>query len=129
MESHEKEQNRSKIALSSSSPLFVTPTPTTLLFERRLHRLYHPILLLQTCTITDRLLGVILSSFEADLDSRIAFSDAWKELRREQRELLRVLDEEEWNQVAAAKRLGRHRNMIRLWLEEIRQVLKRQALP
>src|SRR5881397_145206 len=49
MESHEKEQNRSKIALSSSSPLFVTPTPTTLLFERRLHRLYHPILLLQTC--------------------------------------------------------------------------------
>ena len=56
MESHEKEQNRSKIALSSSSPLFVTPTPTTLLFERRLHRLYHPILLLQTCTITDRLL-------------------------------------------------------------------------
>src|SRR5437870_2553644 len=57
MESHEKEQNRSKIALSSSSPLFVTPTPTTLLFERRLHRLYHPILLLQTCTITDRLLA------------------------------------------------------------------------
>jgi len=70
MESHEKEQNRSKIALSSSSPLFVTPTPTTLLFERRLHRLYHPILLLQTCTITDRLLESKIVSCAATADAR-----------------------------------------------------------
>src|SRR5438093_10682326 len=79
MESHEKEQNRSKIALSSSSPLFVTPTPTTLLFERRLHRLYHPILLLQTCTITDRLLAITSSSIgfltkdKVSASSRVCF--------------------------------------------------------
>ena len=77
----------------------------------------------------DPVLGVILSSLEGDLDSKIAYSDAWKELRREQRELLRVLDEERWNQVAAAKRLHKHRNTIRNWLEEIRQVLERHGLP
>ncbi len=72
---------------------------------------------------------MILSSLEGDLDSKIAYSNAWKELRREQRELLRVLDEERWNQVAAAKRLHKHRNTIRNWLEEIRQVLERHGLP
>src|SRR5207249_7226729 len=77
----------------------------------------------------DPLLGVILSSLEDDLDSKIAFSDAWRELRRDQRELLRVLDEERWNQVAAAKRLGKHRNTTRNWLEEIRQVFRRHGLP
>ena len=77
----------------------------------------------------DPLLGVILTSLEDDLDSKIAFADAWKELRPDQRELLRVLDEERWNQVAAAKRLHKHRNTIRNWLGEIRQVLQRHGLP
>ena len=77
----------------------------------------------------DPLLGVILSSLEGDLDSKIAYSDAWNELRRDQRELLRVLDEERGNQVAAAKRLHKHRNTIRNWLEEIRQVFRRHGLP
>ena len=72
---------------------------------------------------------MILSSLEGDLDSNIAYSDAWKELRPEHRELLRVLDEEHGNQMAAARRLGKHRNTIRNWLEQIRQIFQRRGLP
>lgn len=55
---------------------------------------------------------------------RQEFSGAWGSLAPELRELWEVLVEEEGCQGAAAKRLGKHRNTVALWLRQIREVLK-----
>lgn len=55
---------------------------------------------------------------------RQEFSGAWESLAPELRELWEVLVEEKGRQGAAAKRLGKHRNTVALWLRQIREVLK-----
>jgi DNA-directed RNA polymerase specialized sigma24 family protein len=60
---------------------------------------------------------------DVPLSVRAVYQDLDPELRR----LCQVLVEESGNQVAAARRLGKHRNTIRLWVRKIEQVLQRHG--
>lgn len=64
-----------------------------------------------------------LPGIEQESDLRLAFSKAWNELDPELRRFWQVLAEEEGNQVHAAKRLGKHRNTVRLWVRKIKEAL------
>jgi DNA-directed RNA polymerase specialized sigma24 family protein len=54
----------------------------------------------------------------------IAFQQVWNELAPDLRRFWRILLEEDGNQVATAKKLGIHRNTVRLWIGRIRQALE-----
>jgi DNA-directed RNA polymerase specialized sigma24 family protein len=56
-------------------------------------------------------------------DVRIAFAHAWQELDTELRRLWETLLEERGNQARVARRLGMHRNTVRLWSQKIRRIL------
>jgi hypothetical protein len=71
--------------------------------------------------------GVSPSSVEENLDLRIAFAEMWRELDPELRAVWETLDEERGNQTAVARRLGKHRNTIRLWIRKIHELLKRHG--
>jgi len=62
-------------------------------------------------------------------DLPAAFAQLWRELDPELRRLWQLLLEEEGNQVAVAKRLGKHRNTVRLWVGRIHEALKRHGFP
>lgn len=71
--------------------------------------------------------GLSPSSVEENLDLRIAFAAMWQELGPELRAVWETLDEERGNQTAVARRLGKHRNTIRLWIRKIHEILKRHG--
>jgi len=71
--------------------------------------------------------GVILSAPDRDLNREIAVAEACKELRPEQRLLLRTLDQADGNQALAARRLGIHRNTLRYRLRDIQQIFIRHG--
>ncbi len=56
-------------------------------------------------------------------DERIAFTRAWQELDAGLRRLWETLLEERGNQAKAARRLGMHRNTVRIWIQKIRSTL------
>lgn len=58
---------------------------------------------------------------------RLALHEVWKELDPVLRQFWTVFLEERGNQIAAAKRLGKHRNTIRLWIRKIQTILKRHG--
>jgi DNA-directed RNA polymerase specialized sigma24 family protein len=60
-------------------------------------------------------------------DLQIAFAVAWADLDPSLRLLWAILLEEEGNQQAAARRLGKHRNTIRLWISKLRRTLTRHG--
>jgi DNA-directed RNA polymerase specialized sigma24 family protein len=60
-------------------------------------------------------------------DLAIAFRDLYNELDPELRRFCQILIEENGNQVATARRLGKHRNTIRLWIGKIRTALQRHG--
>ena len=68
-----------------------------------------------------------LASSDSDRDLQIAFAGIWEELDPELRFLWEVLLEEGGNQARVARRLGKHRNTVRLWICRIRQLLKRHG--
>jgi hypothetical protein len=69
----------------------------------------------------------ILPFAEIDMDFEIAFARVWKELHPDLRLLWEVLLEERGNQAKSARRLGKHRNTVRLWVHKIKQILKRHG--
>lgn len=72
-------------------------------------------------------LAEILPSREPEPGHGIAFRLAWKELDPDLRFLWKALLEENGNQVQVARRLGLHRNIIRLRIKKIQRVLKRHG--
>ena len=68
-----------------------------------------------------------LPSLEPDVSLNLSLARIWAELEPELRTLWWILVEEGGNRVAAARRLGKHRNTIRLWIQMIRAVLKRHG--
>jgi len=69
----------------------------------------------------------LLSAPEPRHDLRIAFARIWKELDPELRALWQLLLEENGNQLRAARKLGKHRNTVRLWIKKIRKILVSQG--
>lgn len=65
---------------------------------------------------------------EADLESQVAFADVWRELGPELTELWELLIETRGNVTEVARRLGKHRNTVRLWIRKIQQVLIHHGL-
>jgi RNA polymerase sigma factor (sigma-70 family) len=74
----------------------------------------------ETLTLED-----VLKSPEPDHDLRLAFARAWEELDPQLRSVWELLLEEKGKQVAVARRLGKHRNTVRLLIRRIQQVLQR----
>ena len=68
---------------------------------------------------------VSCSHSEPDHDLRLAFARAWEELDPQLRTVWEMLLEEKGKQVEVARRLGKHRNTVRLLIRRIQQVLKR----
>jgi len=58
---------------------------------------------------------------------QIAFAQLWNELDPRLRSLWEMLIEENGNQASVARRLGKHRNTIRLWIGRIKKVLSRHG--
>jgi hypothetical protein len=65
--------------------------------------------------------------FECGADSKIAFQALMEDLNPRLRNLLRVMLEENGNQIAVARQLSKHRNTIRLWIAEMRRVALRHG--
>jgi DNA-directed RNA polymerase specialized sigma24 family protein len=63
----------------------------------------------------------------ASIEDNLAFRQAWAELDPELKSLWKVLAEEAGNQARTARRLGVHRNTVRLWTLKIRQVLRKHG--
>ena len=57
-------------------------------------------------------------------DLQIAFARVWNELDPQLRALWEMLLEAKGNQAGVARRVGKHRNTVRLWVRKIQQVLK-----
>ena len=66
-------------------------------------------------------LADLIASPEADVDRRLAIEQTLDELPAELRMLLKLLVDERWNQIAVGRRLRKHRNTIRAWINRIRQ--------
>lgn len=62
-----------------------------------------------------------------DTGLELSLARVWAELGPELRNMWSILVEERGNRMAAARRLGKHRNTIRLWIQMIRAVLKRHG--
>ena len=73
----------------------------------------------------DELGAVPSSSGQSDL--ALAFRPLWDELDPELRPFWTVLVEEGGNQVAVARRLGLHRNTVRLRIQKIRRLLEKHG--
>lgn len=61
-----------------------------------------------------------------DRETALDFERIWQNIDPELRRFWQVLLEEGGNQTSVAKRLNKHRNTIRLWIKNIRALLKRQ---
>lgn len=72
----------------------------------------------ETFALTD-----LLPAPEPRHDLRIAFAHIWKELDPELRAFWQLLLEENGNQLRVARKLGKHRNTVRLWIKKIRKIL------
>jgi len=72
----------------------------------------------ETFALTDH-----LPAPEPRHDLRIAFAHIWKELDPELRAFWQLLLEENGNQLRVARKLGKHRNTVRLWIKKIRRIL------
>jgi DNA-directed RNA polymerase specialized sigma24 family protein len=69
----------------------------------------------------------ILRSPEVEPETRLAFRDLWRELDPNLRRLWKMLLVEGGNQAKVARRLGKHRNTIRLWIRTIQNILRRHG--
>jgi RNA polymerase sigma factor (sigma-70 family) len=63
------------------------------------------------------------------VEDRLAISAALDSLDTELRVFWLVLAEENGNQVRTGRRLGMHRNTVRLWIKRIRDVLRTHGYP
>jgi DNA-directed RNA polymerase specialized sigma24 family protein len=61
--------------------------------------------------------------FQEQISDPLEFANLWNQLPSQLRDLWISLLEENGNQVRLANRLGKHRNTIRSWLQQIRRVL------
>lgn len=62
---------------------------------------------------------------ELEHDARAAFAGLWQALDPDLRRVWELLLEERGNQAEVARRLGKHRNTVRLWIREIQRELTR----
>ena len=69
----------------------------------------------------------ILPSIEESPEDKAAFKEVWDEMDPQLRELWLALAEEGGNQGKAAKRLGKHRNTVILWIRKIKDLLERHG--
>ena len=76
----------------------------------------------ETFALTD-----LLQSSELGHDVRFGFAELWKELDPELREFWQLLLCENGNQLRVARKLGKHRNTVRLWIKKIQQALARHG--
>ena len=65
---------------------------------------------------------------EENLDLVVALGNVWTELDPELRQLWQLLLQEQGNQLAVARRLGKHRNTVRLWIKRIVRLLERHGI-
>jgi DNA-directed RNA polymerase specialized sigma24 family protein len=63
-----------------------------------------------------------------DLDPMIDFARMWRTLDPELQRFWQTLLEEGGNRTRTAKRCGKHRNTVRLWIEEIRSLLEKHDI-
>ena len=63
----------------------------------------------------------------SERDLSIAFREAWDELDDDLRRFWQVLAEEKGNQARTARRIGKHRNTVRLWIRKIKETLDRHG--
>jgi DNA-directed RNA polymerase specialized sigma24 family protein len=68
-----------------------------------------------------------LFALEAEADIRLALKLVRDKLGPDLHRLWDLLIEEDGNQLAVARRLGMHRNTVRLWIGKIRRVLKQHG--
>jgi RNA polymerase sigma factor (sigma-70 family) len=73
-------------------------------------------------------LADLLPSSDADTADGIALETALDALPQDLRNLLSILVEENWNQLAVSKRLHKHRNTVRAWIGKLRQALATAGL-
>src|SRR5206468_2936296 len=71
--------------------------------------------------------GAAFRSREENVDLAIVFTKLWNELDPHLRLLWNMLAEEQGNQTQVARRLGKHRNTVRLWVRRIKQILERHG--
>jgi DNA-directed RNA polymerase specialized sigma24 family protein len=71
--------------------------------------------------------GKGMPSLEIDDDSQLALKLLSNELGPDLLRLWELLIEENGNQLAVARRLGMHRNTVRLWIQKIRQLLEQHG--
>lgn len=55
---------------------------------------------------------------------QMEMASAWNALTPDQRRLWEMLAEENGNQAKVARRLGKHRNTVRLWVQQIQRILQ-----
>jgi RNA polymerase sigma factor (sigma-70 family) len=67
---------------------------------------------------------VVLEAPPREPDLQIAFNRVWDELDPQLRALWEMLLEAKGNQTGVARRIGKHRNTVRLWVRKIQQLLK-----
>jgi DNA-directed RNA polymerase specialized sigma24 family protein len=79
-------------------------------------------------TTSDFLLDTIRRSPEPDNDLRIAFAPLWNGLDPELKRLWQVLVDEDGNQTRVARRLHKHRNTVRLWIQKIKRTIAKHDL-
>lgn len=65
----------------------------------------------------------VLRSTDPDAERSLALKQALASLPSELHAALTILIEENWNQIAAGRRLHKHRNTIRVWIARIRGTL------
>ena len=80
----------------------------------------------------ESVMGFISENFlaapEPNDDLAITLAEVWNQLSPELRSLWTYLVEEDGNQIAAAFRLHKHRNTVRLWIRKIQTILRRHGL-
>jgi DNA-directed RNA polymerase specialized sigma24 family protein len=71
--------------------------------------------------------SIFRESAATDENLPIAFRRVWNEIDPDLRRFWQILLAENGNQVATAKRLGVHRNTVRLWIRRIQHTLNRHG--
>jgi transposase/DNA-directed RNA polymerase specialized sigma24 family protein len=79
-------------------------------------------------SVTSAVTEDVLPGHYSDADLRIAFAQLWSELGHDLRRMWTVLSEENGNQSATARRIGKHRNTVRHDVRQIQQALARHGL-
>jgi len=77
----------------------------------------------------DHAAGIVLPFLEPSLDRQVSFAEVWEELGPKLRRLCAMIEEKGGNKTAMARRLRKHPNTIRLWIGQVRKVLKRHGYP